>query len=170
MRKATVGDFDHIYDILQSSFPKDERRGYEAQKQLLKHPDYSIYVWERYGKICAFISVWEIDGFALVEHFAVDESCRNCGLGSKMLCKLKETLGVRICLEVELPETDLACRRIEFYKRNGFYYNEYEYEQPAYSEETNPVSLRLMTTAAPLAEDEFINVKKQIYKTVYQKG
>ena len=169
MRKATTQDFDHIYDILQSSFPKDERRGYEAQKQLLKHPNYRIYVWEQFGKICAFISFWKIDGFAFVEHFAVAESYRNCGLGSKMLCTLKETLCVRICLEVELPETDLARRRVEFYKRNGFYYNAYEYEQPAYSKDQVAVPLRIMSTMAPLTEVEFINVKKQIYKMVYQK-
>ena len=33
----------------------------------------------------------------------------------------------RICLEVELPETELAIRRIRFYERNGLYLNSYDY-------------------------------------------
>ncbi len=169
MRKAKAEEFDLIFDIMKSSFPKDEYRDYVAQKQLLSHPDYDIYVWEQSEKICAFISVWKFKNMVFIEHFAVAKSCRNCGLGSKMLCKLKETLGVRLCLEVELPETNLARRRVEFYKRNGFYYNDYMYEQPAYSKDQNAVPLRIMSTMTSLTEDEFKDIKKQIYKMVYQK-
>ena len=53
---------------------------------------------------------------------------------------------MRICLEVELPETEMAARRIGFYERNGFYYNDYFYMQPPIAEGRNAIPLRLMTT------------------------
>ncbi len=168
MRKARPEEFDRIFEILQSSFPRDEYRDYADQKQLMENPNYCIYVLEKNAEICAFISIWHISGFAFIEHFAVDKAYRNCGLGSQMLMKLDKLLNTRFCLEVELPETDLARRRIDFYKRNGFFYNDYIYEQPAYSEDLGPVALRIMSTVAPLSSKEFENVKNQLYKTVYK--
>ncbi len=167
LKRASVDDFEDIYKIMEESFPSDERRNYEEQKKLFSDPVYNIYVIKK-ENVRAFISVFEFDQFTFAEHFAVALEYRNCGLGSKVLSLLKKEVKSPICLEVELPETEIAKRRIEFYKRNGFFYNDYEYIQPAYSDEKNPVPLRIMTTEGEISEEIFKNVEKELYKNVYK--
>ena len=68
----------------------------------------------------------------------------------------------------ELPENELARRRIGFYSRNGFKLNNYPYIQPPMSAGKNPVPLLIMTTGGVLAESEFINMRDILYKNVYK--
>lgn len=167
MKVAKPTEFDSIFKIMKSAFPRNEYRSYACQKTLFDSQDYIAYVCEKDGEICAFISVWQFDSFAYIEHFAVLEKYRNCGLGKQMLDELKEMSGKRLCLEVELPINDNAKRRIAFYERNGFYYNDYPYEQPPFSKDRDAVPLRIMCTKAPLTKQEFENIKNQLYKRVY---
>ncbi len=161
--------FDEIYALMEKSFSADELRSKSEQKALLKNPKYRIYgVTEDSANIKAFVSVYDLGDFAFIEHFAVSPKYRNLGLGSLLLTKLKSTLKCRICLEVELPENELAKRRIRFYIRNGFFLNEYEYIQPPISRDKQSVPLLLMSSDAPLSHEEFENVKKILYREVYK--
>ena len=72
-----------------------------------------------------------------------------------------------ICLEVELPEEEMSKRRIGFYERNGFYYNDYEYMQPAISKDRNEIPLRIMTTGGKVTEDRYNEMKDILYQYVY---
>ena len=74
-----------------------------------------------------------------------------------------------ICLEVELPETEKAKRRIAFYERNGFFLNNYEYEQPAYSADKKAVPLLIMTYNKPVSYERFKEIRKELYLHVYEK-
>lgn len=168
LRKIHPDEFDEVYAIMQSSFPADEMRDYQGQKDLLRNSKYSIFVVSD-EEIKAFITTWEFDDFIFVEHFAVNEKYRNLGLGSLMLNELCRNTDKQICLEVELPETEKAKRRIGFYERNGFVLNSYQYEQPAYSEEKQPVPLIIMTSGSAIDEKRFYEMKKAIFKQVYNK-
>ena len=77
------------------------------------------------------------------------------------------TMDLSEMMEVELPETEMAARRIGFYERNGFYYNDYFYMQPPIAEGRNAIPLRLMTTGGPLDEEEFSRMQGLLYKNVY---
>lgn len=168
LRIANRNEFDKIYSIMEASFPPDERRTYEEQKALLNHPLYRIYVWTDVDKeISAFITVWCFEAFTFVEHFAVNPKDRNLGIGAAMLGEIKTVLSGLICLEVELPDTEIARRRIGFYERNGFKMNDYPYMQPAYSTSKNPVPLRIMTSEKCILEDEFQEMKERLYLEVY---
>lgn len=167
LKKMNPDDFDKVFAIMQKSFPSDEYRDYQGQKQLLKETVYTVYVFEEDDIIKAFISVHRLNDFAFIEHFAVNPVYRNLGIGSAMLSELKNMLDCQLCLEVELPETDIAVRRIGFYKRNGFYLNNYPYIQPSFSPDKNPVPLLIMTTGDPLDEEGFQRIKKTLYKDVY---
>lgn len=168
LEKLRAADFDKVYRIMEESFPPDELRGYHAQKTMLEAGAYNIYALKDDDKgIKAFITVYEFDDFTYAEHFAVVPEYRNCGLGSEVLDLLKKTVKAPICLEVELPETDMAKRRIGFYTRNGFFYNDYDYIQPAYGKDKNPVPLKIMTTERGISESEFEYMKDVIYKKVY---
>ena len=57
---------------------------------------------------------------------------RSGGIGGQMLDAMLARCSKRACLEAELPETELAARRIGFYERHGFTVNaDYPYFQPA---------------------------------------
>ncbi|MBR3576250.1 MAG: GNAT family N-acetyltransferase [Clostridia bacterium] len=163
--KIDIADFDKMFEIMEKSFPTDERRPKEEQKELFENPLYTVYCA---GEMKAFIAVWEFESFVYVEHFAVSPEYRNEGLGSKMLSALMGMYDKKIVLEVEPPETDVAKGRIGFYERNGFYLNEYPYIQPPISKGKQEVPLMIMTSAMPVSEQEFEEIKNTLYKEVYK--
>lgn len=170
IKKIKSDNFDAVYEIMEKSFPPDERRTYEEQKSLLDRPDYHIYIPESgddLNVIQGFIALWQFEEISFIEHLAVDNRLRNAGLGTGMLEDIRKILSGKICLEVELPNTEIAKRRIAFYQRNGFSYNDYPYMQPAITKGRNPIPLRIMTTGERLCEEEFNYIKEILYKKVY---
>ena len=162
-------NFDEVYELMEMSFPKDERRTYSEQKNLLNNPMYRIYVFRacETQQIQAFIAVWELGEIAFVEHVAVNPMCRNNGIGAKVLNELVNNVGKMVCLEVEPPNDEMSSRRIEFYKRNNFFFNEYFYIQPPMSEGRKSIQLYIMTSERKITESEFNNIKNMLYKEVY---
>lgn len=163
-----VSDFDEFYKLMQDSFPSDEYRPYAEQLELFNRPEFSAYaVYSDDRKVMAFITVWDFNSFVYVEHFAVSALYRNNGLGGKILNELSKIHNADICLEVERPETEFSKRRINFYGRNGYYLNDYNYVQPPISKGKKPVPLQIMSTNGKLSESQFNNVKNTLYKHVY---
>lgn len=170
IQKMNLDDFDKIYKIMDESFPLDEHRDYQEQRELLNKPQYTIYVCydSKPEEIKGFMAVWELGDFGFIEHFAVNKAYRNAGIGTAMLQELIQLLKQPICLEVELPDNEIARRRIDFYKRNGFYENEFPYMQPAISPGRNPIPLILMTSGGSISGNVFEEIKALLYNTVYQ--
>jgi len=150
---------------MQASFSDDEYRPYDEQLALFEEPEYRIYYMP-----AGFLAVWEFESFIYIEHFAVDPALRNSGTGSAMLQELVKQYQKPICLEVELPEDELTRRRIGFYERNGFVFNEYPYIQPPISKGKSPVPLRIMTYKSEITREEFQKMKEILYRRVYKCG
>ena len=179
---TSQSDFSEIYRIMQASFSDDEYRPYDAQLALFEKPEYRIYYMsaiemERVSNhstgnstmhAAGFLAVWEFESFTYIEHFAVDPVLRNSGTGSAMLQELVRKYQKQICLEVELPEDELTRRRIGFYERNGFVFNEYPYIQPPISKGKSPVPLRIMTYGSAITHDTFEEMKRVLYQRVYK--
>lgn len=156
---------------MELSFPSDEYRTYDEQKALLDIPAYSIYaMYSELNAIKAFIALWEFNKFIFIEHFAVNPEFRNNGIGAYMLNKLADLYDKTLCLEVEPPDTDLACRRIGFYKRNNFFFNEYPYIQPSISQGKEPIPLFIMTSGNKVGYDTFEQIENTLYEDVYRVG
>lgn len=172
LEKLRNEEFDRVYRIMETSFPVDERRPFDEQRALLEDPAYQIYVCTAPGSeaVAAFVAVWEFEPVVFLEHFAVAPQCRNGGLGARMLKELVGQAGKTVCLEVELPETEIAARRIAFYERNGFFLNEYPYLQPPISKGRSAVPLQIMTSGRPVSEEEFQRIKALLYRRVYRQG
>ncbi len=170
IRKAEKKDFDSIFSIIEESFPADEYRDYDDHKRLFDRSAFTIYVIpdDEEQSIKAFITLWEFDDFAYIEHFAVSQKYRNQGLGGELLNYLAKNLNGTVCLEVEPPVTETAKRRIGFYERNGFTLNEYPYIQPAFSKDKKPVELMIMTSNGKVSKEEFELIKSTLYKEVYK--
>lgn len=163
LQRINETNFREIYRIMQASFPDDEYRPYEEQLALFQEPEYRIYYMP-----AGFLAVWEFEDFTYIEHFAVDPALRNSGIGSAMLQELVKQYQKPICLEIELPEDELTRRRIGFYERNGFVFNEYPYMQPPISKGKSPVPLRIMTYGSAIPREKFEEMKEVLYRRVYK--
>lgn len=168
LQKLDMEDFGKVYELMEESFPDDEYRSFGAQKALLENPLYSIYsIYDDMCNINAFVCIWVFDEFIYVEHLAVSKKYRNKGLGSDILRELDKKFQKMICLEVERPDNIIKRKRIDFYKKNGFFLSTYEYLQPAYSEEKNVVSLFIMTTGREIDKAQFEKIRFVLYSQVY---
>ncbi|RHT17871.1 GNAT family N-acetyltransferase [Clostridium sp. AM33-3] len=165
LQRINETNFPEIYRVMQASFSDDEYRPYDEQLALFEEPEYRIYYMP-----AGFLAVWEFESFIYIEHFAVDPALRNSGTGSAMLQELVKQYQKPICLEVELPEDELTRRRIGFYERNGFVFNEYPYIQPPISKGKSPVPLRIMTYKSEITREEFQKMKEILYRRVYKCG
>ena len=163
LQRINETNFPEIYRIMQASFSDDEYRPYDEQLALFEEPEYRIYYMP-----AGFLAVWEFESFIYIEHFAVDPALRNSGTGSAMLQELVKQYQKPICLEVELPEDELTRRRIGFYERNGFVFNEYPYIQPPISKGKSPVPLRIMTYKSEITREEFQKMKEILYRRGYK--
>lgn len=164
LQKAENEDFDSIYDELEKNFILEERREREKARALISDGAYTVYHVLDDETHIGFITVWELTGFAFVEHFVTYDEFRNKGYGSAALELLKEKYG-NIVLEAEPPEGEMPARRVAFYERNGFHRNEQYYFQPPFRKGGKGVELKLMSYPTLLAD--FHTVAKEIYARVY---
>ena len=168
MQRLTQNDFDALFSLMEKSFPADEHRGRTAQRALFADSDYAVYGIKDGADVKAFISTWRFDDFVYIEHFAVNPSCRNNGVGKKMLNDLIERLGKPVCLEVEPPVNGITRRRIGFYERNGFFLNTYPYEQPPMAAGKKALKMYVMTSGAAADEQRFQKIKSALYEKVHR--
>lgn len=164
-----IEEFDQVYKIMENSFPKTEYRAYSDQKALFSNPEYKIYAQRGDDRqIIAFIALWELENHVYIEHFAVAKEFRGMGLGAKMLSEISKAYDTPLCLEVEPAQTEIAVKRIGFYERNGFFYNDHHYIQPSMGEGREPIELKIMTYQSPVSEKEFESIRDLLYKKVYR--
>lgn len=166
LQKIDMEEFDKVYTIMEEAFPDNERRSYEGQKSLLSLPNYKIHVMKDISDIKAFVAIWDLDDYIFIEHFAVNKNYRNQGLGSKIINEVVEKFGKTTFLEVEPMECTISEKRVKFYERNGFYFNDFPYKQPALEKNKEPIPLKLMTSRKA-NNDELTVIKELLYEEVY---
>lgn len=144
--KISAEEFGRLMDLYESAFPPDERR----PREQMPPADPAFRLWAVGDD--GLLTTWQFDGYTYVEHFAVFPDRRGGGIGSRALAAIAGP----VILEVEPPESgEMARRRIDFYRRNGFRLDDLKYIQPPYSPDSSPVELRLMVRGqlpVPLAE------------------
>ena len=162
-------DFERVWGLMDASFPASERRDYTGQKALLNKDCYHLLLHrDSSGQIIAFMAIWRLDGYSVVEHLAVDGAQRGSGLGGKFLDAVAAGEGQPIVLEVEPPENgEMARRRIGFYQRHGFHLCTQPYLQPSLQPQFPFMPLMLMTYPDPLEEMDFGLLKAAVYRDVY---
>lgn len=164
--KADNADMSFIYSGMLQNFVRDELREYEDFARVFHNGRYGVYHITENGKRLGFVGIWELEGFAFVEHFVIYADFRCSGYGSAAMRSLQAKYG-NIVLEMEAPQSDDQIRRYAFYSRLGFYMNEEEYFQPAYHEDCSPYPLKLMSFPKKLDAVDYVSVKKAIYSSVY---
>lgn len=160
--------FKFVYPILKEAFPVEELREEQRQKALLDKPQYGLYgIKEEVGILQGVIALWDFHDFLYVEHFAIKPLFRDGGIGGRILDEMINWARKPIVLEVEVPNDEITGRRVGFYERHGFFFNEYPYLQPPMRIGQGMLPLRLMTLPKKISQDEYERYKSLIHKVVY---
>lgn len=158
---------EELWEIYNASFPPDERRSRNHQKEIMKNNKYNVIPFLNNNKLIGFLAYWDLSDFIFIEHFAFSSEVRGMGFGSKYLEKFLKKASKIVILEVEPVYDDITLRRVCFYKRLGFELNKYDYNQPAFDKNKESVILQLMSYNKKLKHEEFQLMKEKLYKDVY---
>lgn len=160
-----TNDFKQIYE---EAFPSDERRDWDQITELLNDKDFVLQSIYLRSKLIGMISLWNLQKFCFIEHFAICNAERGNGYGSLLLLKLLDQIAIPVILEVEEPTTAIAQKRIEFYERLNFSVCNAAYYQPPYSAQKNKVKMLLMSYPEKIELHNFQATKEQIFASVYK--
>lgn len=161
-------NFEQFYALMESSFPKEERRSRKGFEELIKcSENYKIYCLFKGSELTSFFTVWEFEDFRFGDHFAVSPQMRNSGIGTFFLQKLLSQSSLPFILEAELPEEEMAVRRLNFYERNGFKKNDFPYMLPAMQEGCEAIAMNILSFPEKLSQSEFNRIKDTLYLKVY---
>ncbi|MGP1514982.1 MAG: GNAT family N-acetyltransferase [Bacteroidales bacterium] len=164
-KQITIKDKNFAQNIYISNFPRQERRLWsEVMEMTINNKSFNFYIIKCRNYSLGIVSVWKFEEFIYIEHFAIDKRLRNCGIGSYVLQLIKECYASPIVLEVEPLKDELTARRINFYKRNGFYLLKDRYVQPPYNINLPSVEMQIMTTSQYIL---FEQIRSTLYKNVY---
>ena len=126
----------------RSFVPQDDTQSAYDPDGNTKH--YALNTTQEY--LLGLLTTWHFEEFIYIEHFAIDPALRSQGYGSEALKTFIHEQGKPLVLEAEPPTDEMTHRRIRFYERIDLTLYDYPYIQPAYTEESLPVKLRLMGT------------------------
>ena len=160
--------YTFMEDLMKASFPKEE---YRDLNELRSYTDNKTIFYNNIimdgDKPIGFITFWDFDDFYYAEHFAIDPNLRNGGYGKKVMNALCLNIEKPIVLEVEHPTEEIAERRINFYKRQGFELWENDYQQPPYRKGDGFLPMYIMAYGDLSKDKDYEKVKNRIYKEVY---
>lgn len=159
---------DKVENTYNDSFPEAERRAFSLVRELVKdEPRFTVYTLFKDQVYAGFITAWSFGTFIYVEHFAIDASARNGGIGGESMKQFMSLCDAPVVLEVEMPTEEMSKRRIGFYERLGYVLDDHVYFQPPYRQGEPLLEMRLMTYGAIDLKQSFEEVKNCIHRYVY---
>lgn len=169
-----ISDPTHPYvetvrQLLENSFPVQERRPFPDFLNLLEAGAFSLYAWEEEGRLTAFSVLWNLEDFQFLEYLAVHPDTRGKGYGTRVMKDLVTSFRTPLLFEVEPPANEISRKRVVFYERLGFVLNNYSYFQPPYRPEGTPFPLQIMSYGQPLTETDFREKTGRLTKEVYER-
>lgn len=170
IQKANSKNYNYMEKLLVEAFPIDEYRDLDSMRLYTDEvTDFHNNIITDNNIPIGIITYWNLIDFYYIEHFAIDTKHRNKGYGNRVLKVISKKINRPIILEVELPENEMAKRRIKFYEQAGFTILQRNYHQPPYRKEGKRIPMYLMisgdlkqTILPELAEKR---IHKKIYNT-----
>ena len=163
-----LAESDHSHfaqNLFEEAFPEQERPPFST----LRHRDagkFHFLVAENGDDPVGILTYWTFEDLVYIEHFAIAEELRNQGIGKATFLYFLSQQTDQVVLEVELPNTEEADHRVEFYASMGFFQNPQEYMQPPYREGDKEVPMIIMSKYE-LDDDEFCEIRDLLYREVY---
>lgn len=166
-----LAESDHPHfakELFESAFPDEERPPFgEIKKRNTDNFHFLVATLEDDEPV-GILTYWTFEEFVYIEHFAIAEELRNQGLGKAVFLNFLSQQTQQIILEVELPNTEVADHRVEFYASMGLFQNTQEYWQPSYNKKENVLKLPMLVMSKyELDDDEFDEMRQILYKNVY---
>jgi ribosomal protein S18 acetylase RimI-like enzyme len=158
----TVG-FLQAWELYEDAFPKEERREFDLQQQIMNDANYHFDIVTVDGIFVGFILWWQFEGLKYIEHLATPIEYRGKGYGKTIVEQFIAESYEAIILEVELPDCDSSKRRIAFYERLGFKLNMLDYKQLPMQK--NGISVHMLLMTYP---DEITAVKLSFFKKSFR--
>lgn len=159
---ALYSVFKALYTI---SFPIFEQRTEVQQEKAFCCPHYFLSAYTENEVFVGFIGHWEFDSYIYIEHFAIDQTLRGKGHGSKILTDFINKNSKIVLLEIDPVMDDISAARLRFYQRCGFHSNNYTHTHPPYRPGYEGHSLLVLTTVREITKDEY----KQFYDDLYNR-
>ncbi|MCE5330765.1 MAG: GNAT family N-acetyltransferase [Bacteroidales bacterium] len=162
-------NYADVYKLYVETFPVSERRSWASLESVLNNENrFNIFALMHENQFVGFISYWKFERFYYIEHFAILPHFRNHKLGSEAMAELVSQVNMPVVLEVEMPRTVEAARRIHFYERLGFYVLSNYYMQPPYDGVSFLLPMLIMSNDYHFANKHFNLIKNTLYKEVYR--
>lgn len=124
IRKATdQEDLNRILALYKTAFPECEQKPFSLLVNKQQEGSVDLLYLEEEGCFAGLAIMARDKDLVLLDYFAIDDSMRNRGIGSRVLCSLKDHYrGLRMILEIEstgIPceDHEMRVRRKEFYHR-----------------------------------------------------
>jgi len=154
--------------LYKSAFPSEQRRSMgELEHEIMTSKRFHSCALLAKNEFVGFFNYWQFDTFYFIEHFAIKPELRGKQIGSKALDVFAESIDFPVVVEVDMPITTVAARRIKFYEKAGFHVVPNDYAQPPYRPSELMLPMLLMTNNKQFVSKYFDSLKKTIYKEVY---
>lgn len=174
LRKLEIqnkSDIEFVEKLYIESFPQNERRSLGKMHDLIEQQvifDVYLLILNEDIRI-GFYTVWIFDSFSYLEHFAISPEYRNGGYGQQAISKIINKSKLPLIGEIELPEmSNLADRRQNFYKRQGFRIWDIPYFQPPYEDGYDCLPMKLITYGDIDMQNDSKSFVNRIYQEVYK--
>ena len=160
--------FKEVYDIIDGNFPHTEKRTYHDHINAFKK--FKNFIIEALAddnnKITGMLTWWEFDDCIYGEHLAIVDGYKGQGYGKIMQGRMQsiaDSFEKPIIFEIEPPcSSPQAKRRLDFYLRGGFVFNEHiKHFQPTYNAGDTPLEMNIMSYPVAITIEEYNKFKKQ---------
>lgn len=170
IRLENISDnfFMEAWVLYENSFPLEERRLLDSQAKVIKKFNYNFDIIINEEQFIGFILWWEFDNLRYIEHFATVEHLRNKGFGKLIIERFTKRSLKPIILEVELSNSNINQRRINFYERLGFQLNTHFYEIPPMHEGFSTLELLIMSFPSSISEKDVRNFIEQCHHIIFK--
>lgn len=153
-------------ELFEKAFPEEERPPFATVRDREQENFHFLVATLEDDEPVGILTYWTFEEFAYVEHFAIANQYRNMGFGKACMLNLMNQYPDQLVLEIELPNTEQAESRLEFYSDLGLTQNPQEYIQPSYYGNRLEVPMLIMSKYE-LDDEEFEEMRQILYKEVY---
>ena len=166
IERSESGHSHFAKDLFESAFPKEERPPFAAVRDREQSNFHFLVATLGEDDPVGILTYWTFPQFVYIEHFAIHPNFRDKGFGKACMLEFMNQFPDQVLFEIEMPNTEQAEHRLEFYTDLGFTPNGNDYMQPSYYGKRLEVPMIIMSKYE-LDDEEFEEVRNTLYKDVY---
>ena len=146
--------YPQFLELYKKSFPLCEQRTNAELQKAIANKNFSLFCYTQNGALLGFVSFWDFKNCVYIEHLAVNDTMRNCGIGSKIMQDVLAGSPKIFVLEVDYVVDEISAKRMRFYKRCGFFETPHKHAHPGYGNGPK-CPMAILSTQRPISESEY---------------